>query len=136
MQVIIFFSLTRSNYLTPLMQGRSLGLATPLITAVSICFFLEKKCIYSVAERLYNHINQETFQTHAPASFQWQARVKQARKLAHTVLWRWGRLLPVINVFHFYYLLCGEASEGASGGEGRGVRGKRGADGEAGREEK
>ncbi len=51
-------------------------------------------------------------------------------------MWRWGRLLPVINVFHLYYLLWGEASEGVSGGEGRGVHGKRRADGEAEREEK
>ncbi len=36
------FSFTRSNYLTPLTQGRSLGLATPLITAVSVCFFLTR----------------------------------------------------------------------------------------------
>ncbi len=53
------------------------------------------------------------------------------KEQGHKILWRWGRLLPVINVFHFYYLLWGEASEGVSGGEGRGVRGKRRADGEA-----
>ncbi len=58
-QAINFFSLTRSNYLMPLTQGRGLGLATPLIihnTANSVSFFLDKKCIYSVAERLYEHI--------------------------------------------------------------------------------
>ncbi len=46
-QVIHFFSLTQ------LTQGRSLGL-----------------CIYSVAERLYDHINPETFQMRALASLQ------------------------------------------------------------------
>ncbi len=35
------------------------------------------------------------------------------------ILWRWGWLLPIVNVFHFYYLLWGEASEGVSGGEGQ-----------------
>ncbi len=43
----------------PLTQGRGLGLATPLIihnTANSVSFFLDKKCIYSVAEHLYEHI--------------------------------------------------------------------------------
>ncbi len=38
-------------------------------------------CIYSVAERLYKHIKQETFQTRTSTSFQRQARIKQARKL-------------------------------------------------------
>ncbi len=57
----------------PLTQGRSLGLATPFITTVSV-FFLDKKCIYSVAEHLYDHINAETFQTRTPASLQRQAR--------------------------------------------------------------
>ncbi len=80
-QAINFFSLTRLNYLTLLTQGRGLGLATPLITANSVTFFLDKKCIYSVTERLYEHIKQETFQTCAPASLQHQARVKRARKL-------------------------------------------------------
>ncbi len=45
-------------------------------------------------------------------------------------------MLPIINVFHFYYLLWGEASEGVSGGEGQGVRGKRRVDGEEAREGK
>ncbi len=43
-----------------------------------------------------------------------------------SILWRWGRLLPIINVFHFYYLLWGEASEGVSGGEaGREEKGEK-----------
>ncbi len=60
--------------------GTGLGLATPLTTAVSDTFSLDKKCIYSVAERPYDHIKRETFQTRAPASLQRQARVKRARK--------------------------------------------------------
>ncbi len=42
MQVIIFFSLKRSNYLMPLTQGRGLESATPLITANSVSFFLTR----------------------------------------------------------------------------------------------
>ncbi len=73
-QVIRFFFsvLSRQKYSTPLTQGRSLGLATQLITANSVSFFLDKKCIYSVAERIYEHIKQDTFQTRAAASFQRQ----------------------------------------------------------------
>ncbi len=36
-----------------------LGLATALTTAVSVTLSLENKCIYSVAERLYDHIKRE-----------------------------------------------------------------------------
>ncbi len=42
-----------------------LGLATAL-TTVSVTFSLDKKRIYSVAERLYEHIKWETFQTRTP----------------------------------------------------------------------
>ncbi len=52
--------------------GAELGLATPLTTAVSDTFSLDKKCIYSVAECLYEHIKWKTFQTHAPTSPQCQ----------------------------------------------------------------
>ncbi len=41
-------------------------------------FFLDKKCIYSVADGLYE---PETFQTRASTSLQRQARVKRAWKL-------------------------------------------------------
>ncbi len=43
-------------------------------------FFLEKDCVYLDAERLYDHIKWETFQTRALTSPPHQARVKRARK--------------------------------------------------------
>ncbi len=50
--------------------GAGLGLATALTTAVSVTISLDNKSIYSVAERPYDHIKRETFQTRAPASLQ------------------------------------------------------------------
>ncbi len=44
-------------------------MATALTTAVSVTISLDKKCIYSVAERPYDHIKRETFQTCAPLHF-------------------------------------------------------------------
>ncbi len=61
-------------------RGAELGLASPLTTAASVSFFLDKNCIYLDAERLYVHIKQETFQMHAPTSPQRQVLVKQAQK--------------------------------------------------------
>ncbi len=45
-QAIHFFSLTHLNYLTPLTQGQSLVLATPLITANSVSFFLTRSAFF------------------------------------------------------------------------------------------
>ncbi len=42
-------------------------------------FFLNKKSIYSAAERLYDQINPEMFQTHAPALLQRQVRESNKR---------------------------------------------------------
>ncbi len=47
-----------------------LELTTPLTISASASFFLDKKCIYLVAEHLYDRIKQETLQTHTPASRQ------------------------------------------------------------------
>ncbi len=47
-QAINFFSLTK--IFNAINTGAELGLATPLTTAVSVTFSLEKKWIYSVAE--------------------------------------------------------------------------------------
>ncbi len=71
----------------PLTLVRSLVLATHPTHICCFClFFLDKECIYSISERLYDHINPETFQMHAPASTQ-QARVNQTRKPVHAVTW-------------------------------------------------
>ncbi len=59
--------------------GAGLGLATPFTTAASP-FFLEKDCVYLDAERLYDHIKRETFQTRALTPPPRQAQVKRARK--------------------------------------------------------
>ncbi len=61
-QVIHFFQF---NALKIFNAGAGLGLATPLTTAVFVTISLKKKCIYSVAERLYEQINREMFQMHA-----------------------------------------------------------------------
>ncbi len=62
--------------------------ATPLTTAVSATFSLDKKCVYSVAECLYGHIIRDTFQTRALTSLLRHARVKRVRKryCAHSAL--------------------------------------------------
>ncbi len=62
MKAIHFFSLTRSKYLTQLTQRRSKGWP-PHSLLLFLSLSLGKKCFYSVAERLYEHINPETFQT-------------------------------------------------------------------------
>ncbi len=49
-------------------------------------FFFLKDCVYLDAERLYDHIKRETFQTRSLTSPPRQARVKQVRKLKDTVL--------------------------------------------------
>ncbi len=63
-----FFQFNALKIFYAINAGAGLGLATPLTTAVSVTISLDKKCIYSVAERLYDHIKRETFQMHAPAS--------------------------------------------------------------------
>ncbi len=68
---INIFSLMRKKYLMQLTQGPELA-----TTAVSVIISLDKKCIYSFAECLYDHIKRETFQMRTPASLQRQARVK------------------------------------------------------------
>ncbi len=68
--------------LTVLKTGVELGLPTPLTTADSVSFFLDKDCVYLDAERLYEHIKQQFFQTHAPLH---QARPGACQTCAETV---------------------------------------------------
>ncbi len=63
MQVIIFFSLKRSNYLMPLMQGRGLESATPLITANSVSLFLTRSAFIQSQNVFTSTIKQETFKS-------------------------------------------------------------------------
>ncbi len=65
-QAINFFQLNVLKIFYAINAGAGLGLATALTTAVSVTISLDKKCIYSVAERLYDRIKRETFQTRAP----------------------------------------------------------------------
>ncbi len=72
--MIDFFSLTRKKIFYAINAGAGLGLAIALTTTASVTISLDKKCIYSVAERPSDHIKRETFQTCAPASLQRQAK--------------------------------------------------------------
>ncbi len=65
MQEIIFFQINALKIFYAINAGAGLGLATPFTTAASVSFFLEKDCVYLDAERLYDHIKRETFQTRA-----------------------------------------------------------------------
>jgi len=62
MKAIHFFSLARSKYLTQLTQRRRKGWP-PHSLLLFVTLSLDKKCFYSVTERLYEQINPETFQT-------------------------------------------------------------------------
>ncbi len=64
--MIHFFQFNALKIFNAINAGAGLGLATPLTTAVFVTISLKKKCIYSVAERLYEQIKQEMFQMHAP----------------------------------------------------------------------
>ncbi len=76
----INFLLFNKKLFNAINTGAEPRVGHPTYNCCFCLFFIDKKCIYSVAERLYDHINPETFQTRAPASLQWQARVKRAWK--------------------------------------------------------
>ncbi len=65
--VNFFFQINALKIFNAINAGAGLGLATPFTTAASL-FFLEKDCVYLDAERLYDHIKWETFQTRALTS--------------------------------------------------------------------
>ncbi len=79
-QEINFFQINALKIFNAINAGAGLGLATTFTTAASCLFFIEKDCIYLDAERLYDHIKRETFQTHALTSPPRQVRVKRAWK--------------------------------------------------------
>ncbi len=55
-QAIHFFQLNTLQIFNAIIAWVELVLAAPLTTAVSVTFSLDKKCIYSVAEHLYDHL--------------------------------------------------------------------------------
>ncbi len=60
-QPIISFQFNALKIFNAINAGAGLRLATSFTTAVSVTFSLDKKCIYSVVERIYDHIKPETF---------------------------------------------------------------------------
>ncbi len=56
-------------------------LDTPLTTAVSVTFSLDKKCIYSVAERIYDHIQRETLPMRASLCLSARRELNERGKL-------------------------------------------------------
>ncbi len=72
-----FFQINTLKIFNAVNAGAGLGLATPFTTAASVSFFL-KRIVYVDADRLYDHIKRETFQTRALTPH--QARVKRAWK--------------------------------------------------------
>ncbi len=65
--------------LTHICRGGA-GVGHPIQNCCLCLFFLEKDCVYLDAERLYDHIKWETFQTRALTSPPRQERVKRVPK--------------------------------------------------------
>ncbi len=78
--MIHIFQINALKIFNAINAGAGLGLATPLSTAASISFFLEKDWVYLDAERLYDHIKREKFQMRTLTPPSHQAQVKRARK--------------------------------------------------------
>ncbi len=89
MQAINFSSLTALKIFNAFNTGAEQGLATPVTTAASVSF--DKNCVYLDAERLYEHIKQETFQTCtplplAPGTSQMHAEIVQVKRSFKTTV--------------------------------------------------